>query len=635
MKTVQPVKNHRTQTGAAPAAAPPSEGRPKRLGREAGEGVLACLLTIAAISWSFPPYELWPLAFVGLVPWGLAVCRAERPWVIHWLGLFGGWGFYLFNLRWMIPVTGLGYAALAFYLALYWPLTTWAVRTARRHGISVIWSLPVVWTACEYLRAWVMSGFPWFFIAHAFYRQPLLIQISDLTGAYGVTFLAVMANGLWIELLLCRRPAHGAQTSKRQLLAGGAAVAALWSGALLYGGYRLRQVDFRPGPRIAVIQHDFPIVATPPYSDPRQVLLSHHLTLAAQAAEQKPDLVAFPESAWNAEQNAGFLEVEYRTASWAFGKLCHEATAAFARGDYAAVNGIIDRLQDEMESYRGGRPTVLPRLPAQGGPPVTVAVGAVAVETFPEAVAPKVKKFNSVLIYDRDGRQQRQRYDKTHLVPFGELVPFRYGRLHWLYRWLNDLSPMSYGGKLEYSLTPGRELEVFKLPTAAGTMRFGTPICYEDVMPYVIRNYVWDNGRRRVDFLVNVSNDGWFLHSPELPQHLASCVFRAVENRVGIARAVNTGISGFIDPNGRLYSMVEKDGRWLGDGEGIIGWRVDRVWLDQRASVYGRFGDWFSQLCLGLTVVVWLTAMGERWGKGVWKRVAARRAKGGAAHESV
>ena len=187
-------------------------------------------------------------------------------------------------------------------------------------------------------------------------------------------------------------------------------------------------------------------------------------------------------------------------------------------------------------------------------------LGATSVETFPEAVYPKVKRYNSALVYDPDGIQRPTRYDKNHLVPFGEIVPFRAGRLHWLYVWLNKLSPFSNRGEVEYSLTPGRELTVFDLAAPSGTFRFGTPICYEDVMPYVIRRYVWAGRERRVDFLVNISNDAWFLYGNELPQHLAICAFRAVENRVAIARAVNTGISGFIDPNGRIGPVVEVDG---------------------------------------------------------------------------
>jgi apolipoprotein N-acyltransferase len=282
------------------------------------------------------------------------------------------------------------------------------------------------------------------------------------------------------------------------------------------------------------------------------------------------------------------------------------------------MNAVIRELETRLRQSQSRRLPEggLPRSAAESGPPVTAVMGSLSIELFPEATYPKQKKFNSALVYDRDGVQRRERYDKIHLVPFGEVVPFRNARLagfdlHWLYRLLNSLSPFSDGGKAEYSLWPGERLTVFQVAAAGRTWRFGTPICYEDVMPYLVRDYVWGGGERRVDFLLSISNDGWFLHSAELPQHLAACVFRAVENRVGIARAVNTGISGFIDPSGAAYSLVQRDGVSL--GAGIVGFSVDRVRVDQRASLYGRSGDWFASLCLVATALLWLGAILTRW----------------------
>ena len=126
---------------------------------------------------------------------------------------------------------------------------------------------------------------------------------------------------------------------------------------------------------------------------------------------------------------------------------------------------------------------------------------------------------------------------------------------------------------------------------------------------------------------MNISNDGWFLHSHELPQHLAICVFRAVENRVGIARAVNTGISAFIDPNGRIYSRVRTDGRDFGPG--VVGYDVQRVYLDRRGSFYGRTGDWLALACLGLAGILWLGAVFERWILALRHRILLLLRRGG------
>lgn len=598
---------------------------------ELGFVLLAYAATLVSFSWIFQPNGLWPLGFVCLVPWAVATCGARRAWLVHWASFLLGWGFFLWNLRWLMPVTGLGYAALGFYLAIYWPLAGWALRTGHRHGVSVAWTLPVVWTACELLRGWVMTGFPWLFLGHAFHAQLPLIQISDLIGAYGVTFLAASCNGVLAAWLLrWQRAPAVPRLPKQRWTATGLFVAALIA-TLLYGAYRLGEAELRPGPRVAVVQHDFALFSDPERNARPWIVFAEYLRLAADAAAEKPDLLVFPETVWASTQNQSFLAVEGNVVdgvpafTWHFGRLCHHAVSAFARGDYGAVNQELAQLEILERRYSDAR---LPRLPAAGGPPVTVVLGSTSIETFPQATYPKFKRYNSALIYNPDGTQRPKRYDKVHLVPFGEIVPFRYGRLHRVYRWLNRLSPFSFGGEVEYSLTPGEGFTVFSIETPAGQTRFGTPICYEDVMPYIIRNYVWDGGERRVDFLVNISNDAWFNYGNELPQHLAICALRAVENRVGIARAVNTGISGFIDPNGRIYSVVEEDGRRFGPG--IVGYELDHVLLDNRQSFYGRTGDWFAGICTALTCALWLVAVVERWILAIQQRIASwRRRKEG------
>lgn len=623
---------------AAPSPAA-SAGALPPLRHSLGWFALCAAASVLLLLFSFPPSAVPWLVTIALAPWMVGVCRAERAWVVHWGSFVAGWCFFFVALRWLMPVSGLGLAALAVYLGLYFPLAAWAVRTGRRSGISPVWTLPVVWVATEFLRGWLMTGFPWLFLAHTLHGSITLIQVSDITGAYGVTFLVGLVNGLVVELALSLRTsrASGRRRGAAWRIAGETLfVAACWLAAWWYGTARTAHVTFEDGPRIAVVQEDFPLVTNPEVFDHPFEVLSRYLALGAAAAQESPDLIVFPETAWSSVQNISFLEVPKQAVDdssadqWAFGKRAHDATAAFARGDYAAVNKVIDLLERMMgDRFKRRLPNgKLPRLSPAGAPATNVLAGAVAIDVFPENAYPRQKRYNSAVLYDRDGVQRRERYDKIHLVPFGEVVPFRNSHflgmsLHWLYRWLNSLSPFSRNGQIEYSLWSGEHYTVFTIDAGGKAWRFGTPICYEDVMPYLVRQYVWQGGQRRVDFLVNLSNDGWFLHSPELPQHLAIAVFRAVESRVGIARAVNTGISGFIDPNGRPYSLVERNGQTT--GAGIIGHRVDHVKVDRRRSLYGIYGDWFAITCVLLSSALWTGGIASRWVLAIVHRMRAWR----------
>ncbi|MBI4581026.1 MAG: hypothetical protein HY718_15085, partial [Planctomycetes bacterium] len=229
--------------------------------------------------------------------------------------------------------------------------------------------------------------------------------------------------------------------------------------------------------------------------------------------------------------------------------------------------------------------------------------------------------------------------------PFGEYVPFRYTPgLFWLYRFLND-GPWNPWGRpprpgeppFEYSLTAGKEFTVLNLPQAASGRdgRFGVTICYEDVIPQVFRRFVASSdGTKRVDFMLNISNDGWFGHGNQQPQHLVNCAFRAIENRVGIARAVNTGVSGFIDPDGCWHDLVVEPGR--APHAGGTGYRVAHVKLDERVSFYSVHGDVFGFVCLGLTVLVAGDSIvgGLRGGRSR-RRAAAASASAPAAKEAT
>ncbi len=218
---------------------------------------------------------------------------------------------------------------------------------------------------------------------------------------------------------------------------------------------------------------------------------------------------------------------------------------------------------------------------------------------------------NLTLLYEpvteRGGGQSAVTYAKVHLVPFGEYIPFR--TLPLLGPLTRYLIPIDF----DYSLTRGREWTRFTLKAGeARSYTFATPICFEDTMPEPARRMSFD-GSRKTDFLLNVSNDGWF-QSVELDQHLQADQLRAVENRIAIARAVNTGDSGFVDSNGRVVGLV-KDAR-TATSIGAVGTLAMTIDVDSRVSVYSRVGDVLPIGCaVAATLMVGWTYVRPRRGR--------------------
>ncbi|HEY3789018.1 MAG TPA: apolipoprotein N-acyltransferase, partial [Urbifossiella sp.] len=191
-------------------------------------------------------------------------------------------------------------------------------------------------------------------------------------------------------------------------------------------------------------------------------------------------------------------------------------------------------------------------------------------------------RYNSALLVTPDA-VKRGRYDKMHLVPFGEYVPFKE-----TLPWLQAFTPYEN----DYSCRPGEHWTRFPLTTHDGKhFTFGCLICYEDSDPYLARHYVASDP---VNFFVNISNDGWFKGTEEHEQHLAICRFRAVEARRSIVRAVNMGISCVIDSDGRVVALPKESWSASKKVEGIVAADMP---IDHRGSCYAAWGDWLPAIC--------------------------------------
>ena len=567
---------------AEPIALPP---------RAAGKRTLLCALTTSLLLYlSYFPAGWGFLCWIALVPLLCLVRSRARPRWIYWSAYLSGLCFYLPAVQWMRvadPRMYFTWLALSFYCATYFPLCLLLVRKLdRRTRLPLALTLPAVWVALEYFRACfpfyciVDGGFPWYLLAYSQHRFLSLIQIADVTGPYGISFLLVAVNALvfgWLYRVgafrrLTGLPAEG-ESAGRASLAFQSAVALLaFTACLGYGSWRLGQNAFRPGPFIALLQTNVPQSArkdrTSPDEEERQKSLGqldvagnslHHLAVDWR---RKPALIVWPETSWPDEWD----EIPADIARGRIPKSQLKAGLAAREARAHLLLGMNTNVWSDDEHRT---------------------------------------RYNSAILVRPDG-SYAGRYDKIHRVPFGEYIPLRE------LSFMNKLAPYNF----DYSIASGTRLD----PLPLGAYRFGVVICYEDTDSRRARAYLDPARDAKADFVVNISNDGWFDGTSEHEEHLAICRFRAIECRRSIVRSVNMGISAVIDGNGRVLApelVDEKEtvrlwelkqgagelpvSRW-GEFKKVPGVLFATVPLDDRISLYARFGDWLPGLCWLLLV---------------------------------
>jgi len=545
-----------------------------------GLGASALLLTTI-----HPPLGWASLAWVAYVPFVLACgpsiskrnlgLTAYGIGVVYWLG----------NLYWIVPVTILGWIAFCLYMALLWPVMALALQYGRRKNVPLSVAVAVVVVGSERLQGFPLGGFFWRFLGHSQFQNPTLIQIADLFGAAGVSFVIAMVSGLVADLFIMARGGRLIRTASlaRSVLVGAAVV-----GTLAYGRWRIAQTaeSTEPGPLVVSVQSNVPQSVKRTFQASEEIF-TDLMQMSKAAARAGAELIVWPETTVQAVLN---------NETWPF--LNEDPTRA--QFDKA----LRDHAKDK--SY--------------------VLVGAYGVRIRQDERG--LDRFNSAFLYRPDGTQDPQRYDKIHLVLFGEYLPLK--NLRWLYDLLMKCTPYNY----DYTLDPGEQYTVFTMDlnratAAAGASRFGTLICYEDTIPWLGRRFALDEqGRKRVDWLVNISNDGWFVRfsghplkvrpSAELAQHVAVCTFRAVENRLPILRSVNTGISCLIDSCGRVHDgfLASSAGFPVKalNRAGMAGWFSDRMPIDKRVSAFSLYGRWLDNLCAVLLTAGVLLALSKHLG---------------------
>jgi apolipoprotein N-acyltransferase len=484
---------------------------------------------------SFPKFGHWALAWICLVPL-FASLRGRDIAGALMLGLAGGLVFHVGLLYWVSGVVVqyghlplfLGVVVmllLALYMSLYVSLFAAGVTYFGRKQVPLAVAAPVLWVLLEYGKANLLTGFPWGALAHSQYLNLPMIQIADLTGIYGISFLIVFVNAVLYDLITRRE-------SRFFIIAELAIGCLLVSVVYAYGVYRLADTAARvkntPAKAASIVQGN---IDQSIKWDPRfqEETIRRYVEYSGKAAVRSPYLIVWPETATpfffqqTDEKHGEVLSVAKST----------QAFLIFGSPSYRRVDG---RLHYQNSAY-----LLSPRGEVLG------------------------------------------RYDKVHLVPYGEYVPLRP-----FFPFIEKLA-VGIGDFL-----PGEDLE----PLALDGAKAGILICYEAIFPEISRTY----RQKGASLLVNLTNDAWFGTSSAPYQHLAITTFRAVENRLFVIRAANTGISAFIAPTGEILSQTGLFETTTLDG-------IFRV-MEVR-TFYTRFGDFFVYLCMAFFVMIGIMKRGR------------------------
>lgn len=539
-------------------------------------GPLAVTAVLLALAFPKPGWG-W-LAHLALVPATVLAVGSGGGWRLAWTSYLIALAWWLVRISWLSMVTVGGYMALSAYLALYSPAAWLAVHRLRRSypRLPLTLTLPMVWVSLELVRShFPAGGFGWFSLAHS--QAPFspdhtasrLIQIADVLGEAGVSFLVAMTNGLIADVLTADRGGSSRSLfGNPKLIRAGLLWGVCLGGAWVYGWYRIAQAErvFQDSLRVAVVQTNVP-QDNKNHPTTRQMLddWARMLDLTRQAAARspRPQLIVWPETMVPTGLNQEALE--HYLANQSGLEFFHQQIEELARS-------LNCHILVGAHAYIGWQSITTPDDPRPFEVPA--------------------KRFNSVFLYNPASGIDPDRYDKIHRVPFGEYIPWvEYSP--WLkQQFIRYLSPY----EVDYTVQPGQNWTrfAFSWPSDSGntqnpprSLRFATPICFEDTIPYVTRKMIYNDGaRKEADVLVNLTNDGWYPGTHQGYQHLQIAVLRCVENRVPMARSVNTGPSGFIDSAGRIGPVVEVDQRQ----QQVEGFVAHTVQTDPRSTLHGRVG---------------------------------------------
>ncbi len=437
---------------------------------------------------------------------GIAANIGLLYWLIYCMGMYSD-----MSIAVIMPVFLLLVIIMAAIQGLFAVIVNWT--SMRLPAFSLI-LVPCIWVATELIRTYFpLGGFPWNLLGLSQHGLPPIIQIAEVTGVYGVSFAVALVNAALARTIIAQSRKEPAW---RELVLSMAVVVLLAA----YGYVRIYQVDraFRDQPalKVGIIQGN---IDQADKWDAAKFWHYHYkyIGLSEKLLQEKTDLLIWPEAAI-----ATYLNREWERRHTPLVNTISVFDAYFLVG---SVTGI--REKDRQHVY------------------------------------------NSAYLMSPFAERLLGRYDKIHLVPFGEYVPYK--------RLLFFADAIAAGATGDTD--PGQELVVFNTPGFS----FACVICFEVIFPDLVRRFVKEGAR----FMTTITNDTWFGRSSAPYQHHANVIFRCVENRVYFARSAQTGISSIVDPAGRVLMKTKIFEEATLRGE---------VRPSPYRTVYTRFGDWFLYL---------------------------------------
>ncbi len=500
----------------------------RKIGLAALSGFLSILI--------FPKFNVEVLAWIIFIPLFSAI-QTENLRNTFRLGWFAGVIHFGGTLYW-VTVTMVLYGGLSgffsvlvlilmvVYLALYVGTFCLLIRFLQdRTPLPLLVSAPVLWVALEYLRSFFIIGFPWNYLGYSQFLTPYVTQVADTTGVYGVSFLIVLVNAcLYTVLFTTAQRVMKIQTAVATLCCVGFCIA--YSLVKLSSVQGAISATTSPQPpletiKIAVIQGNInQSIKWDPQQ--RQQIFDTYIRLSKTSFDAQPDMIVWPET----------------------------AVPFVFNFDPVNKQKLIDLVRELKTYLLFGGLDLIPLPPPQ-----------------------RHHSLNSAFLVSPQGNTLAK-YDKIHLVPFGEYVPFE--------------KILFFVEKITTAIGKVRPGKIYQIMPLEQT-QFGTVICFEVIFPNLVRKFV-DRGAQ---FLVTITNDAWFGRTAASYQHFAMVTFRAIENRVAIARSANTGISGFIDPYGRI---IEQSDIFVEDA------LVRSIPITNTTTFYTRYGDVFARVCSMLSL---------------------------------